>query len=126
MLNAGAVIVSCTQTMSPNPLTLVPQDWSDCPEIPAQHGLSSFKSGTYPAYCDDCDWERHYYCATARCSLKALPSRPNMVHKFSKSQYNVALLSMYTRILSSDIFRQVISNTWYPTEDYTKYGNYCI
>lgn len=77
--NARAVLVSCFPSMAPNPLSLFPQDWSDCPEIPAQNGVSSFQSGQYSAYCDDCDWTRNFYCATVRCSLQALPSRPNMV-----------------------------------------------
>ncbi len=79
VVSGSTVIVSCMPSMSANDLSLFPQSYSDCPVIPSQGGVGSFKSGEYPAYCQDCDWVRRFYCATSRCPSSLLPSLPNIL-----------------------------------------------
>jgi hypothetical protein len=78
VVNGGTLIVSCNPSMSPNPMSIYPYQYSDCPVIPSHGGMAEFQTGEYPVFCDDCDYVRNYYCAIARCPVSLIPVRPHL------------------------------------------------
>ena len=64
--HSSTLLISCLPSMSPNPSALYPQKYSDCPAVPSHGSVANFASGVYPVQCNDCEYQRAFYCATAR------------------------------------------------------------
>eukprot|EP00960_Hanusia_phi_P024211 713382-Hanusia_phi.AAC.6 len=108
------VLVKCIATHAPTPIQKYPQDWSDCPYIPG------YAPGTFPASCNDCSWNRPWYCSMIRCDLHGLLGS-KMIFYMAKDPASSSVDYIY---YGQSAFGKCLTGYTFSQQNYTEYVQY--